>query len=262
LTKSEAQHCLSATRRSSKARSPGAPSPAGFVTLDWSPQTKAGKAFRAGKGGTRAIWKGYDQSANLRIEAVALAQNQSHQSADLRDEVLNALAASPPNEPIDWSVFQTSFRVPARFDVVSRRLHPGHMAMLFRASGGERLVLRQAYPRQAALARRDLAGWLRSEPFGMQKRRFYPAGPAAAWSVESSGQRLEGLIRRGPRRLPAPLGWVAPRWSVQAIVEDARLDRLLLAECDSRREIGDEVVSQCIGQMNRTTLQAGAGVVG
>ena len=182
-----------------------------------------------------------DVSRNARLRAIF-------------DKALHSLAASPPNEPIDWSVFQTSFRVPARFDVVSRRFHPGHMAMLFRSPDAERLVLRQAYPRQAALARRDLAGWLRAEPFGPQKRRFYPAGPAAPWSVESFGLRLEGLVRRGRRRLPAPLGWVAPRWSVQAIVEDARLDRLLLAECDCRQERGDELVSECIGDMNRTTL--------
>jgi hypothetical protein len=181
-------------------------------------------------------------------------KTQDARRASVCDKALHSLGTSPPGDPIDWSVFQTSFRVPARFDVVSRRFLPGHMAMLFRSPEGERLVLRQAYPRQAALARRDLAGWLRSEPFGVQKRRFYPIGPAEPWSVESVGGRLDGLIRRGRRRLPAPLGWVAPRWSVGVIVEDPRLDRLLLAECESRQEQGEELVAQCLSEMNLGTV--------
>jgi hypothetical protein len=69
-------------------------------------------------------------------------------------------------------------------------------------------------------------------------------------AVESFGQELTGLIRFGRRKLAAPLGWAAPRWTVQAIVEDPRLDRLLLAECDTRRQVDDELAAEAIAGMN------------
>lgn len=226
----------------------GVPAPGGFAVLDWRPQARAARKL------IRAIWAGWSKMAGLLVEAVVFAQDRPSVLRQANGRVLPSLVASAPDAPAGWAVFEASFRTPPGFDVVGRRFQPGSMAMMF-AAKGQHLMLRQAYPRAAALARRDLAGWLRAEPFGPQRRLFYPGGEPQAWTVESFGQQLAGLIRTGRRRLPVPLGWAGRRYTVQAVVQDDRLDRLLLAEHSSARDVGDGVVSDAISQMNWALLE-------
>lgn len=226
----------------------GVPSPAGMVVLAWSP------AESGPKGVTRSIWHGWSKSAGLLIEAVVYSADRPELGAMVRGEVLSSLSTRAAGDPTDWSVFDVSFRTPARFDLAERRLSPGHMAMLFAGPRQERLLLRQVYPTAAALARRDLAGWLRSEIFP-QRRRFYPRGDGEPLSADCFGQRLVGLIRRGLTRYPWPFGWVGSRHTVQAAVEDPRLDRLLLVEHECRGKASDETAADAVAAMNWARFQ-------
>jgi hypothetical protein len=225
------------------AQGAAAPAPEGFRVLDWQPEAKTARKR------TRSIWAGWSKRAGLLIEAVVFALDRPSVARRARVEVLPSLTATPPDEPAGWAVFETSFRTPPGFDCVRRNLRPGSMALLF-VKRSDRLMLRQAYPREAALGRRDLAGWLRAEPFGQLRRKFYPAEDPQPWTVESGGRTLKGLIRRGRRKLPWPLGWPGRLFTVQAVVQDEQLDRLLLAEHSSRRDAGDAVVRDALAGMN------------
>ncbi len=240
-----------ARRKLVPARSETAPPGGQFDVLAWV------RRADSRRNAERSIWYGYSPHAQLLLEVLIHADRARQKPAAVLRGVLASLGGSRPDGPTDWAVFEASFRSPPGMDVVARRFSAGHMAVLFGSAGdgprGRRLLLRQVYPVDLALSRRDLAAWMRSGPFA-ERRRFYPAADPEDWSVPSFGRTLEGLIRRGRKRLPWPLGWAAPRWTVAASARDRELDRLLLAEYDSPEPDGDAAVAEAIGQMNRAAL--------
>ncbi len=266
-----------------KAIQPGkGPAPAGFEVLAWLSRSKvlpAGRGRPAPPAGASwSLWYGLARSAGLLVEVVIYSQDRPTLLATMSRQVLPSLRATGPQQPTDWAVFQAGFRTPTGFDVQARQLTPGHMCLLFEAPAGadrlaasmsrapagrrrallarfrgrQRLLLRQVYPAGLALGRKDLPAWLRGGPFP-ERRRFYPAGQPETWSAESFGRTLAGLIRRGQKRLPWPLGWASRLFSVAAAVRDADLDRLLLAEHDSPLGASEQVVAEAIAAMNWAT---------
>jgi hypothetical protein len=95
-----------------------------------------------------------------------------------------------------------------------------------------------------AVARRALEGWLDAPPFAERRR------PPAAWPEKLVMDGMEGLLRRGWRRLPSPLGWCNPRHSTAIAAVDRELDRLIIVEHQTRREKDDGIARWCAGAMN------------
>jgi hypothetical protein len=230
----------------------GGPTPQDFQCLAWIEGSGTGKRK------ARSAWCGYDARAGLLLELVTGGNVSAKTAKRISRRVIPSLKASPADHPTRWAVFNSSFEIPAEFLLRERRLALGDIALGFSARRGRRLVVRQVYPSELALKRREMPKWLDASPF-KEKRRFRAAGSAEAWSTESGGRTLKGYRRGGWKRLPFPLGWCAARWCASTVVQDRELDRLLLAEYDAPSETGDGPLSQAIAGMNWAHFHRGGG---
>jgi len=199
-------------------------------------------------------WYGFSGAAGLGLELVASGRTDARQRRALEDIALPSLRAGAGTEPTRWAVFETSFVSPPGFALERAQLHVGDIALCLRAPGGRRLLLRQVYPADLALSRRPLEAWLDHPPF-RQQRRFRRAGQTQPWQAASFGRSLDGILRRGRKSLPAPLGPLGRRRSLAAAVTDPDLERLLLAEYDAPKEADPNVVKEAIGLMNWALLE-------
>lgn len=211
------------------------PRPQGFSETAW--------ASRRG-GANGALWYGYAPEAGMVIEVVVGGRRRTAEQ-----RVLPSLRASARGGATRWAVFGSSFESPPGFALVAQRLQLGDVALLFRGADRSRFVLRQVYPAQLALARRDLADWLEFPVF-KEGRRFRPTERTRDWKIDLFGTELAGVLRTGRKQLPLPLGWIAPRRSIGAVVHDRALDRLLIAEHDSRGEPDEALLATALRSMN------------
>ena len=201
-------------------------------------------------GGSRAIWYGYSSVANLVLEiAVNKAAGGKAEKTTLK-KVLPSLRAVRRDSATRWAIYDVGFVAPRGYTIRDWKLYSGDITLRFEnREKKSRLILRQVYPAGTALERRELNRWLRRFPF-KEHRRYRPEAPNDAWSVEFGPRRWKGVKRRGRKQLAFPLNWVGRRRSVAGGVTDPELDRLLLAECDSKSEDGEEVARTAIRQMN------------
>jgi hypothetical protein len=213
----------------------------------------AGCAAHEAAGGGRRLWYGYAPEANLAIEFVIDRDIPVRHRKSIDGRVLPLLAAAPAGEGTRWAVLDVSFGAPAGFVYRAARLHLGDVALCFAAGGGRRLLLRQVYPSGLALSRRELGKWLAHPPF-REHRRPRPAGECEEWTAESFGRRLAGVIRGGRKALPWPLGFVAPRRTVAAAVEDPDLERLLIVEYDAPDDAPSRLAAEAVAAMNWARL--------
>ena len=206
----------------------------------------------------RSLFCGYAPRAELLLElTINTAASESARRVSER-EVLPSLTTVPRDEPTPWAVFDSSFLTPPGHDLARHRLNIGDHVVAVASPKGARITVRQVYPADLALARRDLEDWLTFGPF-KEHRRFNGRGDAAAWSIDVRGRASEGLLRVGSKRLPSPLGWLAPRHSTAAVVRDQALDRLLIAEVDSPTEPDPGLLRALIADMNRRHDRPAAG---
>jgi hypothetical protein len=164
------------------------------------------------------------------------------------ETLLPGVRCSKASDATRWAVFDVSFVSPPHFDLVERHLYSGDIALRL-AARQEGLILRQVYPATTALARRPIARWLRASPF-KEHRRLRGKTPPQKWTVHRGGYALAGVKSHGRKKLAFPLGWAAPRYHVAAAVAEEALDRLLIADHSSARDLGDRVVRKALQDMN------------
>lgn len=212
-----------------------APCPQGFSKTAW--VSRRGEA-------DATLWYGYAPTAGIVIEVVVGKRKQATEQ-----RALASLRVFAHGAATRWAVFGSSFESPPGFALLDQRLQLGDVALLFRSGDGSRLTLRQVYPAQLALARRDLADWLEFPVF-QERRRFRLADPVRDWKIHISGTEMAGALRAGGKRLPFPLGRFAPKKSIGAVVHDRALDRLLIAEHDAPGEPCEAVLAAALRSMN------------
>jgi hypothetical protein len=200
-------------------------------------------------GGQGALWFGYSPTALMIVEIVGGGETSEDMLGTVKDVVIPSLTAYEAGGATRWSIFGASFESPAGFVMTGKRLLLGDIAIELSSKERTRLVIRQVYPSKLALARRKLSDWMEYQPFD-ERRRFRPSGPEENWSTKCAGRKLYGVRRQGRKTFPFPLGVVAPRWSAAAVVCDEELDRLLVAECDSKKRNGGVMLSQAMASMN------------
>ena len=220
---------------------PDAPLPHGFVASTW----LIGKPGRDGI--RRSVWYGYSARDDLVVEFMVNDAVEERLRKKVWREVLPSLRVRKANEPTGWALFDVGFETPAGFDLDQKRLASGDVSLFFVAGRRESLLLRQVYPAQVALERRPMERWIAHFPF-KEHRRFRHEG-FENWGV-TEPRPMEGMCRRGWRRLPSPLGRCAERVAVSVAVVDKNLDRLLLAEHASACDQGDAVVTRAVARMN------------
>jgi len=201
----------------------------------------------ATKGGTtRTIWYGYSAAARLMLELIVTSLTAEALRRDVFKSLVPRLKVSPPEAPSYWSVYGVGFACPVGFKLKQRHLYSGDIALRFEREKTS-LLLRQVYPAGLAVSRRSASRWLRVGPF-KERRRMRKAqnGP---WRHAS--RKLEGVTQQGWKRLPPPLGFAAPRYSTAVAATDTALDRLLIAELQTRRPGDAATVAWAIERMNR-----------
>lgn len=232
--------------RSLKARmdhEAACPSPDGFE-----PVTRAiGRSGKRRKSGPCALWYGWAPDPGVQIEAVVGPQDSGGRSAPWR--AMQSLRAAKIGAPTTWAVFDSLFQVPAGFIVDKYKLLLGDLSLQFDGPDRQTLMLRQIYPADLALERRELADWLEFSHF--RTRRHFRGKTDQNWSVTHRGRRMEGLCRTGAKSYPFPLGVVRRRCSIGAAVHDTEAGRLLVAEYDSSLPHDDSILHQMILAMNQ-----------
>lgn len=223
------------------------PAPAGFAPLACIP---AG-GRRDGDGAT--LWYGYTEDAGLVIE-IAM-RDDSQRGGRLNRAVrrpIESLAVSAADEPSTWAIFGCRFEVPAGFSLRQHDLRLGNLSLQFDGPDRQTLLLRQIYPAALALNRRPLEDWLGTGPF-KERRRYRADAPAEPLRLDEADRALEGVIRRGWKRIAFPLGWLLARRNIAAALHDTEDERLLIAEHDApRADLDDTVARETLVRMNRT----------
>ncbi|MDX1682253.1 MAG: hypothetical protein R3336_03940 [Phycisphaeraceae bacterium] len=225
------------------ASHPSAPARSRFTACGWAHnlQTQEDKHT--------TYWYGYSAPANLLLGVKVNGVLPEDIRDVVIDQVLPTLDTFADDSASTWAMYGLSFEVPAGFELHQKHLFSGDVALEFRRGRKETLMLRQVYPGNLALKRRSFKRWIKTYPFKehrrLPKRRmtFEPFEP-------DDRPELTGQCRRGRKRLPFPLGWVAARHSCAIAAHDTQRHRLLVAEHLSRHKPDESVVRDAIFQMN------------
>jgi len=194
-------------------------------------------------------WYGYSQPADLFIGVTVNGVLPEEVRNKVVREVLPTLAATPAEKSGTWAMYDVSFTAPAGFELAQRHLFSGDIALEFAKGRRETLLLRQVYPGELALERRPHEKWLESYPFKEHRRLRRGTVRTREWK-HASRRELGGVQRLAWKRLPAPLGWCAPRRIRAMAVHDASLNRLLLVEHMAKGEPDEKTCVAAIESMN------------
>lgn len=191
-------------------------------------------------------WFGYSAPADLLLGITVNGELPKSIRLKTVHKVLPTLQTTPVDAIQTWAMYSVSFLVPSGFELARRHLYSGDVALEFTRGRRDTLLLRQVYPAELALKRRSMEKWIAHYPFKDHRR-------VSARSMQVQDCRrgeLAGLERRGWKRLPAPLGWCAPRRVHGLAVHDEGLKRLLIAEYLSVDEPAQAVCETAIAGMN------------
>lgn len=213
-----------------------------FPLVSWAPDTPVKK-------GRLGVFLGYSESADFFIELLFNAETNMNIAKIGEKKILSSLRCNSLDEPTRWCLFNVGFITPAGFVLVGRKLDIGDMSLLLKKKGGERLMLRQVYPSELALARREKRKWLIYNAY-KEHRRFHSDGELEEMTLELREQEMQGVRRTGVKKLPFPLGIILPRRTEAILVEDTELERLLIAEYDAPKRNLQEIAADSIVKMN------------
>ena len=208
-----------------------------------------------GGGVTKSLWYGHAPADDLVLE-ITVNDAAETTAAVVKRAVLPAVGVRPISGYTPWAVFGVDFEAPPGYALKRRCLHAGDMALEFSAAGRRRLLLRQVYPAQAALAKRTLDRWVAAAPFTEQRRLTEATHEPAAVGGERA---LPGICRSGWRRHAFPLERFRQQRSCALAVVDAALDRILIAELTGGDEQGKATVGRAVERMNGS-LRDGHGI--
>ena len=214
------------------------PQPRGFSAVAWTREI----ALRENE--SKSAWYGYSEEGGLLLELVTTNLTQDKPSSNMLEDILPGLKVTAKDEPCRWSLYDVGFVSPAGFELVRRHLFSGDIALGLAKGKQEGLLLRQVYPAALAVGRRPLERWLEETPF-KERRRPLKVRPNR-WNKNG----MNGILRRGRRRLPSPLGWCNSRYSTAIAAVDERLDRVLIAEHLTPKEHGTDQIQWCVENMN------------
>jgi hypothetical protein len=201
------------------------------------------------KGGRKTTWYGYAAQSRLLMEIVTTDLTE----AAVRDEIFSAclprLVVTADDESCTWNLYGISFISPPGYVLRRSHLFSGDIALELARGKRDTLLLRQVYPAGLAVERRKLDRWLQTPPF--TERRFWNK-QVFTKQAPNPGSRT----CRGWKRLRAPMGWCAPRFSTAIATIDEAHDRLLIAEHQEAAEHNMATVELAVQQMRSKPLAA------
>ncbi|MCF7855774.1 MAG: hypothetical protein K9N51_13315 [Candidatus Pacebacteria bacterium] len=194
-------------------------------------------------------WCGYSEQADLIVEIRTSATTEKDDERVLRELILPALRATPADAPTHWALFECSYVTPTGYKYTDYELNAGDIAIRLESEDATSLVIRQLYPADLALQRRDLTDWLYSLPFKERLARRTVSGPHDI-VVASFGSELHGVMRHGKRTLRTLLRFVTCAVFVEAVVLDEDQNRLCFAHFDARKRVDEKVLKYVLANMN------------
>jgi hypothetical protein len=195
-------------------------------------------------------WFGYSAGANLLLGVKVNGVLPDPQRDLITQQVLPSLETTPADRGTSWAMYDLSFVSPPGFSLVQRHLYMGDVALEFRKNRRESLLLRQVYPADLALARRDHSRWLLIYPFKEHRRLRKSRLETTPWE-HPVRRELVGIRQRGLKRLGFPLWHVAPRKTHAMSIHDQSLNRLLIAEHLYVSNCDESICEQAIASMNQ-----------
>ncbi len=201
------------------------------------------------EGKETAYWYAYSEEANLVLGVNVNGVLPNHIRKKIIRDVLPTIEAFSPEEYSLWSMYDVSFRAPAGYELSQRHLFSGDIALEFAKNKTDTLMMRQVYPGDLALSRKDHEKWLRSYPFKEHRRVRRDSVRIQRWQ-HSSRSELSGIQKTAWKRLSPPLGWCAPRKTRAFSVHDSERNRLLVVEHMSKNECDSTVCVNALEMMN------------
>ena len=209
--------------------------PAGFAEAGWVTH------LENRDGSSKTVWYGYAPSANLVVEFISTSIVAQSLRDTVFSELLPTLRVSGADESVEWSLFSTRFVTPPGYRLNAHHLTLGDIALDLRKGKHTRLLVRQVFPAGLALERRPIDSWFAASPF-MERRRM----SRQATRLACPGH---GVRQRGWKRLPAPLGWLKPRYCDRIATVDGGRDRLCIAELQEPKEFEAGLIEKTMGAM-------------
>ena len=197
----------------------------------------------------KGIWFGFSAKARLGLEFDVNLSIEPEEADLIKNRIIPGLKTTGTDEPHRWAVFDVSFVTPPGYTLRDRHMYSGDMAFRFVRGMKSTLVLRQVYPADVSLQRRNMGLWLRKFPF-KEHRKYRTVEKSRDWSVSVGARTLKGKRRLGRKVFAFPLTWVRARHSTAGAVIDPDLNRMLIAEYDSPSETDHAVISKAIRDMN------------
>jgi hypothetical protein len=220
------------------------PAKAHFTECGWARDVQTREGYESTQ------WLGYAQPARLLLGVSVNGMIPEATRNQVVRKVLPTLTTSAIAEETIWAMHNVSFRSPAGFELSQRKLFSGDIALEFSKGKHEELLLRQVYPAELALQRRQMEKWLECYPFKQHRRLRRRALKTDPWQCPQRPD-LDGLQRSVWKRLPSPLGGWSPRQCFALAAHDRGLDRLLIVEHMARQEPDPAICAAAIEGMNR-----------
>ncbi|MFP4053240.1 MAG: hypothetical protein ACLFV7_05175 [Phycisphaerae bacterium] len=214
----------------------------GFPHVAWAPEGKTPAHH--------AAWAGWHDLTGMAILLTLRTDDQKVRRLIL-ERVLPTLEISGENDPVDWSLFQVSFRTPPDYTLRRQRLNMGDLTLELGARGGRLLTVRQLYPAELALNRRKMDNWLKYPPLkNIRRRLILDESLPLHVDDRGNGGRMKGIVRTGVHRVKFPLGFLARRGVTAACVEDTARNRLRIAMHEAPSRGDEHAVREAIARMN------------
>jgi len=229
-----------------------APRPRGFTNTAWL------KDMQVREGRNKALWCGYAKDPGIAVEVVAVRFDGESTQHDVFDAAVRAMSVDRAEKGCKWCVYDISFTSPPGFTLKRKHLFSGDIAFQFKNDNRETLLLRQVYPAALAVKRRTLERWLEVTPF--TERHHLPRDARKYdWNC-SKRINARGIKINEWKRLPSPLGWLKPNYSMAVAAVDEALDRLLIAEHRTAEKRNNELTEWSIQNMNTIPSETGSGL--
>ena len=116
-------------------------------------------AARLDGDGHRLVWCGWSRQADLLVDLRYEPDLPAASRRFIQDRAVPSLDVGAIRDPLRWQVFGHGFVSPPNFRYMKSKLLAGDVNLLFHSPAGEHLMLRQVYPADLALERRELLGW-------------------------------------------------------------------------------------------------------
>jgi hypothetical protein len=199
--------------------------------------------------------------ATGRIFDIACHRSKKRQDRFVRDWTIGRLTDPPMDQPRRWAFFAVAFIVPDWFGHENAILNLGDMRLRFARRTGwtarESLTIRHIYPAELALARGDVAYWMKNlldelRPLYRPCRTGWFGRRAPATHQIDTPHGTARVAELKLRATLFPMAWRLARRMRLVLVHDEEHGQLIALQLAARIERMDDVLGQVVRGLHWT----------